>query len=162
MDVYFTKSIIPKGTSEYIAVQIRESKHNPRFDIIDVPECIYLPEESLKKDFKKRVKESGLSVKFYSKPEEKEKCNTEIEYISPITNLETIGNDLGRLTEHLIYIKSCENKFYWLGIYGNEESWGSIVYGILESWLKKAREIIGDCSRLRVKFISNPHEILEP
>lgn len=162
LDVYFTKSIIPRGTSEYIAVQIRESKHNPRFDIIDVPECIYLPEESLKKDFKKRIKESGLSVKFYSKPEEKDKCNTEIEYISPITNLETIGNDLGRLTEHLIYIKSCENKFYWLGIYGNEESWGSVVYNILRSWLERAKEIIGDCSRLRVKFISNPHEILEP
>ena len=116
----------------------------------------------MKKDFKKRVKESGLSVKFYSKPEEKEKCNTEIEYISPVTNLETIGDDLCRLTEQLIYIKSCENKFYWLGIYGNEESWGSTVYSILESWLKRAREIIGDCSRLRVKFISNPHEILEP
>lgn len=161
LDVYFTKSIIPKGTSEYIAVQIRESKHNPRFDIIDVPECIYLPEESLKKGFKKRMKDAGLSVKFYSKPEEKEKCNTEIEYLQP-DSIGKIGYEMGRLTEHLTYIKSCENKFYWLGILGKEKDWSSCVYDILQSWAENAKEIIGDCSRLRVKFISNPEEILEP
>ena len=90
LDVYFTKSIIPKSTSEYIAVQIRESKHNPRFDIIDVPENIYLPDPELKKGFKKISKEECMEVKFYSKIEEKEKCNTEIEFLNPENNLNTL------------------------------------------------------------------------
>lgn len=162
LDVYFTKSIIPKSSSEYIAIQIRESKHNPRFDIIDVPENIYLPDPDLKKGFKKLAKEEGLEVKFYSKVEEKEKCNTEIEYLKPEICLENLGDDLGRITEHLGYIKACENRFYWLGIYGNEEDWGTNVFSILKSWYNRAQQIIGDCSRLRIKFISQPEEILKP
>lgn len=162
LDVYFTKSIIPKSSSEYIAIQIRESKHNPRFDIIDVPENIYLPDPDLKKGFKKLAKEEGLEVKFYSKVEEKEKCNTEIEYLKPEICLENLGDDLGRITEHLGYIKACENRFYWLGIYGNEEDWGTVVFSILKSWYNRAQQIIGDCSRLRIKFISQPEEILKP
>lgn len=162
LDVYFTKSIIPKSSSEYIAIQIRESKHNPRFDIIDVPENIYLPDPDLKKGFKKLAKEEGLEVKFYSKVEEKEKCNTEIEYLKPEICLENLGDDLGRITEHLGYIKACENRFYWLGIYGNEEDWGTTVFSILKSWYNRAQQIIGDCSRLRIKFISQPEEILKP
>lgn len=158
LDVYFTKSIIPKSSSEYIAVQIRESKHNPRFDIIDVPENIYLPEDELKKDFKKFAKNEGMEVKFYSKIEEKEKCNTEIEFLNP--QLNNLGGNLARITEHIGYIKSSENKFYWLGIYGSEEDWGKDIYCILKSWYDTTINQSSDCSRIRIKFITKPEDIL--
>ena len=162
LDVYFTKSIIPKSTSEYIAVQIRESKHNPRFDIIDVPENIYLPDPELKKGFKKISKEECMEVKFYSKIEEKEKCNTEIEFLNPENNLNTLGEDFVRITEQVGYIKSCENRFYWVGIYGDEKDWGESNYKILNNWAKSLSTRNQDCSRIRIKFISNPEEILKP
>lgn len=162
LDVYFTKSIIPKSSSEYVAVQIRESKHNLRFDVIDVPENIYLPDPDLKKGFKKIAKEESMEVKFYSKIEEKEKCNTEIEFLSPENNLDTLGEDFVRITEQVGYVKSCENRFYWLGIYGEEKDWGEFNYRILKNWAKSLSTRNQDCSRIRVKFISNPEEILKP
>ena len=162
LDVYFTKSIIPKSTSEYIAIQIRESKHNPRFDIIDVPENIYLPDSGLKKGFRKLAKEEFMEVKFYTETKDKEKCNTEIEYLSPENNLETLGEDFARITEQVGYIKSCENRFYWLGIYGKEEDWGKEIYKILDSWVGRIKQNLSDCSRIRIKYIEKPEEILKP
>ena len=157
LDVYFTKSIIPKSSSEYIAIQIRESKHNPRFDIIDVPENIYLPNPELKKGFKKYAKDNSLAIKFYSDIKDKEKCNTEIEYIRP-------GDDIGKIfasiTEHILYIKSSENKFYWLGILGDSDSWSPEIWNIIESWSSRLIEIIGDCSRIRVRYLSKEEDIL--
>ena len=162
LDVYFTKSIIPKSSSEYIAVQIRESKHNPRFDIIDVPENIYLPNPDLKKGFEKIAKIEKMEVKFYSKTKEREKCNTEIEFLRPENNLDTLGEDFVRITEQIGYIKSCENRFYWLGIYGGEKDWGESSYRILNSWANSLSSRNQDCSRIKVKFVSNPEEILKP
>lgn len=162
LDVYFTKSIIPKSSSEYVAVQIRESKHNLRFDVIDVPENIYLPDPDLKKGFKKIAKEECMEVKFYSKVEEKEKCNTEIEFLNPENNLNTLGEDFVRITEQIGYIKSCENRFYWVGVYGDEKDWGESNYKILNSWVYSLSNRNQDCSRIRIKFISNPEEILKP
>ena len=155
LDVYFTKSIIPKSSSEYIAVQIKESKHNPRFDIIDVPENIYLPNPELKKGFNEIIKEENLNlkVKFYSKAKEKEKCNTEIEFLSSENNLNTLGEDFARITEQVSYIKSCENRFYWLGIYGKEEDWGKEIYKILDSWVNRIKQNLSDCSRIRINVI---------
>lgn len=162
LDVYFTKSIIPKSSSEYIAIQIRESKHNPRFDIIDVPENIYLPDSGLKKGFRKYAKDNSLAVKFYSDAKDREKCNTEIEYLSPeITGgYINLGSSFARITEHIGYIKSCENKFYWLGILGDSESWGPEVWKIIESWCSQLIDIIGDCSRIRVRYINKEEDIL--
>ena len=161
LDVYFTKSIIPKSSSEYVAVQIRESKHNLRFDVIDVPENIYLSDSDLKKDFKKIAKENCMEVKFYSKIEEKEKCNTEIEFLKPETNLDTLGDDFARITEQVGYIKSCENRFYWLGIYGNKDDWGESNYKILNDWTTSLSKRNQDCSRIKIKFITKPEDILK-
>lgn len=162
LDVYFTKSIIPKSSNEYIAVQIRESKHNPRFDIIDVPENIYLPDPGLKKGFRKYAKDNSLSVKFYSDTKDKEKCNSEIEYLSPKNRKEGLGRSFARVSEHINYIKSCENRFYWLGILGNEEDWGQEIYNeILDPWVEEVVNIIGDCSRIKIRYISQPEDILK-
>ena len=157
LDVYFTKSIIPKSSSEYIAIQIRESKHNPRFDIIDVPENIYVLDSGLKSKFRKYAKENSLAVKFYSDAKDKEKCNTEIEYIRPGDN---IGDLFAKIPEHISYIKSSENKFYWIGILGDSEAWGTDIWSILNSWVARLIEIIGDCSRVRVRFITKEEDIL--
>ena len=157
LDVYFTKSIIPKSSSEYIAIQIRESKHNPRFDIIDVPENIYVLDSGLKSKFRKYAKENSLAVKFYSDVKDKDKCNTEIEYIHPGDN---IGDLFAKIPEHISYIKSSENKFYWIGILGDSEAWGTDIWSILNSWVSRLIEIIGDCSRVRIRFITKEEDIL--
>ena len=85
------------------------------------------------------------------------KYNTEIEYIRPGDDL---GSSFARITEHIGYIKSCENKFYWLGILGDSESWGHEVWKIIESWCSQLIDIIGDCSRIRVRYINKEEDIL--
>jgi len=157
LDVYFTKSIIPKANSEYIAIQIKESTHNVRFDVIEEPEKIYCQEDEYIKQLKKKSKNLGLKVKYYSASEKYIDCDSEMEYLKPGINL---AGKIIELTKKILTIKSQDNKFYWIGVLGNQDEWGE-DYKYLASSITAIKEIIGDCSRIKIGFINNPEEILE-
>lgn len=169
LDVHFTKSIIPKASNEYIAIHIGESKHNPRFDIIETPENIYVPTDDLKDLFTKTLraknksleKEYKVKYKFFSDIEKKKECNTEILFLDPKEDKERIGRVYARLGMMISDIVSSENKFLWIGILGSEEDWGSECYSELKTWCDEINTIyLKDCSKVRLVFISDPAEIL--
>lgn len=161
LDVHLSKSIIPKAKSEYLAIQIRESTNNVRFDIIEQPEKIYYPEQDTLKKVKKKTKELGLKVKYYSDIEKISDCDSEMEFLRPEVNRESLGKDIVKLTEKLLRIRSYDSKFFWLGIYGNQEDWGKETYDYLTNSIDAIKSMIGACSRIKIGFINNPEEILE-
>ena len=169
LDVHFTKSIIPKASNEYIAIHIGESKHNPRFDIIETPENIYVQTNGLKDLFTKtlRAKNKGLEkedkvkYKFFSDIEKKKECNTEILFLDPKEDKTRIGRIYARLGMMMSDIVSSENKFLWIGILGSEEDWGSECYSELKTWCDEINTIyLKDCSKVKIAFISDPIDIL--
>lgn len=156
LDVYFTKSIIPKASNEYIAVHIKESTHNIRFDILEKPEKIYCSDSNSLKIIKKKSKDLGLKIKYFSDPDKE--YDSEIEFLNPSQNL---GKELIRISEKIIRLKSCDSKFFWVGIFGDQSTWGDENYKCLKDSVEALKEIIGDCSRIKIGFINNPEEILE-
>lgn len=156
LDVYFTKSIIPGASSEYIAVHVKESTHSVRFDILDEPKKVYCSDPDSVKIIKKKSKDLGLKIKYFSDPDKE--YDSEIEFLSPEQSL---GKELIRLSEKIIHVKSCDNRFLWVGIKGGQDTWGEKNYKLLEDAVTALTEVIGDCSRIKIGFINNPEEILE-
>lgn len=169
LDVHFTKSIIPKASNEYIAIHIGESKHNPRFDIIETPENIYVQTDDLKDLFTKTLraknkgfeKEDKVKYKFFSDLEKKKECNTEILFLDPKEDKTRIGRVYARLGMMISDIVSSENKFLWIGILGSEGDWGRDCYSELKTWCDEINTLyLKDCSKVKIAFISDPIDIL--
>jgi hypothetical protein len=55
-----------------------------------------------------------------------------------------------------------EDRFLLVGILGNEEDWCSEDHSKLNILFDLVKKQYQDCSRIRIKFISNPEEILKP
>ena len=125
--------------------------------MIEEPEKIYCQEDEYLKHLKKKSKNLGLKVKYYSDSKKYINCDSEMEYIKPKINL---GSKIVELTKKILTIKSQNNKFYWIGILGDQYEWGD-DYKYLSDSITALKDIIGKCSRIKIGFINNPEEILE-
>lgn len=123
-DVHFYKSTIPNGAKEYCCVQIKESTHNIRFDLIPKPETIWIWNNSVELNFPKIPKRRKKDTIYLEKVEDKETANTFLYILQP-KNSESIGNELFyHLAQDNCSTLSSMAGFLYLGIVGGEEEWG--------------------------------------
>ena len=177
LELRLVKSIIPNAHNEYALIQLKESKHDVRFDHIDEPEKIYLagpifPTEIY--NWKEEIVPYLIARKldFYDpianfldiekrSIEKYDKCNVILYMLYP-----SIFDQAPSIISDILYdielaMENGNHSFVWVGIMGNLEDWGLFKHQI-EFIYNYIEERSSDCSRLRVKFISNPEEILEP
>lgn len=140
-DVHFYKSTIPQGSKEYCCVQITESTHEMRFDIIPKPERLWFWEGSnLRPDLPKVPKRKKKGVSYVEEVETRDLANTFIYYLEPNTNI--TPEFLFKLSEEKTIILRNGTGFLYLGVLGNEEDWkeNKSLLSFLDTEFKKANE----------------------
>ena len=85
-DVHFYKSTIPQGNKEYCCVQICESTHEIRFDVIPKPETLWFYGD-LRPNLPKVPKRKKKGETYLEEAVDKDHANTFVYYITPDTEL---------------------------------------------------------------------------
>lgn len=175
LELRLIKSIIPNAKNEYALIQLRESKHDIRFDHIYTPERIYLsgPLFPIESDWKKEISPYLISngLTFYDPalnfldPEIKsvekyDKCNTVLYTLFPGI-FEQEPEICSHIIEDIDFASNKEDRFLLVGILGNEEDWCREDHSKLNILFDLVKKQYQDCSRIKVKFISKPEEILK-
>lgn len=177
LELRLIKSIIPNAQNEYALIQLKESKHDVRFDHVDEPKKFYLSgpifplevynwkEEIIPYIINKNLDFYDPVMNFLDiekrSIEKYDKCNV-ILYVLYPTIFDQAPNIVSDIISDVeLAMENGSHNFIWVGIMGSLSDWGSLKYQInaIYNYIDKRSD---DCSRLRVKFISNPHEILEP
>lgn len=136
-DVHFYKSTIPQGNKEYCCVQITESTHEIRFDVIPKPEKLWFYND-IKPDLPKIPKRRKKGVTYLEEVDRKELANTIAYYLTP---------DM-KLTPELFY-NIAEDKtrilkngagFLYIGFLGNLEEFDQDLLNFLKTEIKSAHE----------------------
>lgn len=176
LEVNLVKSIIPNAQNEYALIQLKESKHNIRFDQIAKPERIFLAgplfpvgDFNWKEEIKPYIVSQGLELYDPSSnildPETRElekykKCNTIFYTIYP-----GIINDMPTVESQIMldfkYVLENNSDFFSVGILGELEDWESEEEEDLINELLEIKQKYATCSRIKIGFINNPEEILE-
>lgn len=117
-DVHFYKSTIPQGSKEYCCVQICESTHEIRFDVIPKPEKLWFYREDLKPELPKIPKRKKKDVVYLEEVSEKENSNTIIYYLTP--DQELTLELFYKISEDKTRILKNGSGFLYLGIIGIE------------------------------------------
>lgn len=139
-DVHFYKSTIPQGSKEYCCVQITESTHEIRFDIIPKPERLWFWEMNKSKPTLPKVpKRKKKGETYVEEVEDKEQANTFIYYLDP--SIELTPELFFKLSEEKTNILRNGSGFLYIGVLGSEEDWrNNNQLNFLINEFKKANE----------------------
>lgn len=118
-DVHFYKSTIPQGNKEYCCVQICESTHEIRFDVIPKPEKLWFYD--LKPDLPKVPKRKKKGMNYLEEAESKDKANTYVYYLSP--DMKITPELFYEISEDRARILRNGSGFLYLGLIGSKEEW---------------------------------------
>lgn len=174
LEVHLIKSIIPNAKNEYALIQLKESRHDIRFDHVDTPEKIFLagPVFPINYDWKLEIVPHILTnnLTFYDPVsnlldidrrsiEKYKDCNV-ILYMFYPQIFEQMPDICSQIILDIDFILDYGNhSFLWVGILGEPETWGSN-----ENQIKNIYDYISNaaknCSRLKVKYINSPKDIL--
>ena len=153
-DVHFYKSTIPQGQKEYCCVQIKESTHDMRFDIIPKPERLWFWEGCEEKPGLPKIPKRRKKGEIYlEEVENKEQANTLIYIITPNTNL--TPELVYQIAEDKNAILNSGQGFFYLGVLGKGEQEG---LEFLKKELKQAHE---KYSGIVCEDINNTDDILK-
>lgn len=152
--VQFFKSELPKSKKEYCIVQIRESTDNLRFDMVPIPETIWMWDKNQKLDIPEIPKRRKKGIRYFETKEEKEGANTFVYILSPETFSPEIYSDILQELDQIILGSV---GFLCLGILGIESDWGNNW-----AWIQtlKLRFIGSDCRRVKAGEINDKNDIL--
>ena len=139
-DVHFYKSTIPQGNKEYCCVQITESTHEIRFDVIPKPEKLWFYGD-LRPDLPKVPKRKKKDTVYLEEVVDKSMANTLIYYLTPETEL--TPELFYKISEDKTRILKNSAGFLYLGILGTAEDWGERqnLLDFLMQEFQKAHEI---------------------
>ena len=153
--VQFFKSELPKSKKEYCIVQIRESTDNLRFDVVPIPETIWMWNKNQILDIPKIPKRRKKDVRYFEVKEEKSGANTFVYILSPDTFSPDIYSDILQELDQIILGST---GFLCLGILGVESDWGNNW-----AWVQtlKSRFNGSDCRRVKAEEIENKNDILK-
>ena len=153
--VQFFKSELPKSKKEYCIVQIRESTDNLRFDMVPIPETVWMWNQEQKLDIPEIPKRKKKGVRYFEVREDKEGANTFVYILSPETFSPGIYSDILQELDQIILGST---GFLCLGILGVESDWGENW-----AWIKtlKTRFSGSECRRVKAEEINDKNDILK-
>ena len=153
--VQFFKSELPKSKKEYCIVQIRESTDNLRFDMVPIPETIWMWNKEQILDIPEIPKRRKKGVRYFETKEEKNGANTFVYILSPEIFSPEIYSDILQELDQIILGST---GFLCLGILGVETDWGENW-----AWIQtlKTRFSGSECRRVKAEEIENKNDILK-
>lgn len=153
--VQFFKSELPKSKKEYCIVQIRESTDNLRFDMVPIPETVWMWNQEQKLDIPEIPKRKKKGVRYFEVREDKEGANTFVYILSPETFSPGIYSDILQELDQIILGST---GFLCLGILGVESDWGENW-----AWIQtlKTRFSGSECRRVKAEEINDKNDILK-
>lgn len=153
--VQFFKSELPKSKKEYCIVQIRESTDNLRFDMVPIPETVWMWNQEQKLDIPEIPKRKKRGVRYFEVREDKEGANTFVYILSPETFSPGIYSDILQELDQIILGST---GFLCLGILGVESDWGENW-----AWIQtlKTRFSGSECRRVKAEEINDKNDILK-
>ena len=153
--VQFFKSEKKKKKKEYCIVQIRESTDNLRFDMVPIPETVWMWNQEQKLDIPEIPKRKKKGVRYFEVREDKEGANTFVYILSPETFSPGIYSDILQELDQIILGST---GFLCLGIPGVESDWGENW-----AWIQtlKTRFSGSECRRVKAEEINDKNDILK-
>lgn len=177
LEIRLIKSIIPNAKNEYALIQLKESRHDIRFDHIDVPERVYLagpifPDDGFnwKTEIIPYILLNNLTcydpstnlLDSNARSIEKYYNSNVILYMFYPNIFEQMPDICSRVMKDVEFILNRGNhSFLWIGILGESNIWGEYEDQIIRLY-NYVNAHIDDCSRIRIKYIEKPEEILKP
>lgn len=176
LEVRLIKSIIPNAKNEYALIQLKESRHDVRFDHVDTPKKIYLAGPSFptgdfnwKSEILPYILSNNLtyydpSINFLDSDtrsiEKYHNCNV-ILYMFYPTIFEQMPDICSKIMRDVDFIlENGNHSFLWIGILGELDVWGDYSNQIMDLY-NYINECVESCSRIKIKFITTFKEILE-
>lgn len=151
VEISASKSIIPKSKHEYACIYLTESKFNMRLDQIDQPDKFYLGLGDIewKKEIKKELKSRKL--KSYEKPEEEEKCNSHLYFLTPNSQTRTL--EVANIINVVWECITSEFGFVFIGVMDKSEENDKLIELI--------KSISSGSSRIKIGYIEHFKDILD-
>ena len=153
--VQFFKSELPKSKKEYCIVQIRESTDNLRFDMVPIPETIWMWDKNMQINIPAIPKRKKKGVRYFEVKEDRNGANTYVYILSPENFSPSIYTDILQDLDQLILGST---GFLCLGILGKESDWENNW-----AWIQtlKSRFLGSGCRRVRAEEINDKDDILK-
>jgi len=153
--VQFFKSELPKSKKEYCIVQIRESTDNLRFDMVPIPETIWMWDKEMKLNIPAIPKRKKKGVRYFEVKEDRGGANTYVYILSPGKFSPSIYTDILQDLDQIILGST---GFLCLGILGKESDWGNNW-----AWIQtlKSRFLGSNCRRVKAGEINDKDDILK-
>lgn len=153
--VQFFKSELPKSKKEYCIVQIRESTDNLRFDMVPIPETVWMWNTDMKLNIPPIPKRKKKGVRYFEVKEDRNGANTYIYILSPEKFSPSIYSDILQDLDQLILGST---GFLCLGILGKESDWGNNW-----AWIQtlQSRFLGSGCRRVKAGEINDKDDILK-
>ena len=160
-DVHFYKSTIPQGQKEYCCVQIKESTHDMRFDIIPKPEKLWFWEGCEDKPALPKIPKRRKKGEVYLEEVSKDQANTILYILTPNTNL--TPELFYRIAEDKNSILNGAQGFFYLGVLGSKDEWGEKLeqLNFLISEINAGHEIYSGVIYQKLKDINDVLEWLQ-
>lgn len=153
--VQFFKSELPKSKKEYCIVQIRESRDNLRFDMVPIPETVWMWDKNYKLDIPPLPKRKKKDTRYFEERENRSGANTFVYILSPSNFSPDIYSDILQDLDQIILGST---GFLCLGVLGIEEDWGGNW-----AWIQTLKDRFSGsgCRRVKAGDIKDKNEILD-
>lgn len=155
-DVHFYKSTIPQGSKEYCCVQITESTHEMRFDVIPKPERLWFWEGCTKKpDFPKVPKRKKKGEIYLEEVQNKQDANTYMYILDSNTAL--TPELFFKLSEDKTNVLRRSSGFLYIGLL-DLENWRDENKKLLEFLINEFNEANKQYSGIKLEVLEDINE----
>lgn len=155
-DVHFYKSTIPQGSKEYCCVQITESTHEMRFDVIPKPERLWFWEGCTKRpDLPKVPKRKKKGEIYLEEVQNKQEANTYMYILDSSTAL--TPELFFKLSEDKTNVLRRSSGFLYIGLL-DLESWTDENKKLLEFLINEFNEANKQYSGIKLEVLEDINE----
>lgn len=155
-DVHFYKSTIPQGSKEYCCVQITESTHEMRFDVIPKPERLWFWEGSTKRPNLPKVPKRKKKDEIYlEEVQNKQEANTYMYILDSSTAL--TPELFFKLSEDKTNVLRRSSGFLYIGLL-DLESWTDENKKLLEFLINEFNEANKQYSGIKLEVLGDINE----
>jgi hypothetical protein len=155
-DVHFYKSTIPQGSKEYCCVQITESTHEMRFDVIPKPERLWFWEGCMKKpDLPKVPKRKKKGEIYLEEVQNKQEANTYMYILDSSTAL--TPELFFKLSEDKTNVLRRSSGFLYIGLL-DLENWADENKKLLEFLINEFNEANKQYSGIKLEVLEDINE----
>lgn len=155
-DVHFYKSTIPQGSKEYCCVQITESTHEMRFDVIPKPERLWFWKGCTKKpDLPKVPKRKKKGEIYLEEVQNKQDANTYMYILDSSTAL--TPELFFKLSEDKTNVLRRSSGFLYIGLL-DLENWGDENKKLLEFLINEFNEANKQYSGIKLEVLEDINE----